>query len=66
MVYKRQADVNRLVAKKEQLTHTQRAWQEDWSPEHRGRLTAKLIKNVSKYVERRHGEVNFLGQTASQ
>lgn len=40
-------------------TDTMQKWQEEWDNEVNGRWTYRLIPNVSTWMNRKHGEVNF-------
>lgn len=39
--------------------YTMLYWQEKWQEEKRGRWTARLIKNLAEWIERKHGETNY-------
>ena len=40
--------------------NTMERWQAEWDASEKGRWTYKLIPNISTWVNRRHGEVNFI------
>ena len=46
-------------AKNEERAKTMEEWQDQWSRSTKGRWTNRLIPNISPWIERRHGEVNF-------
>ncbi|XP_054259342.1 uncharacterized protein LOC128984085 [Macrosteles quadrilineatus] len=56
------ADALNKEAYRLRLARVQRTfqmWQESWERETRGRWTARLIRQVQPWVERRHGEVDY-------
>jgi hypothetical protein len=46
-------------ARREVRPRSRSQWQEDWSSSTNGRWTHRLIPEISVWVDRRHGEVNF-------
>lgn len=58
-IYRRKAEGNPDTVQAEERTRTLRCWQEDWELEQRGMWTRQLIGEVTPWVERRHGEVDY-------
>lgn len=46
-------------ADREERARTLRVWQERWETERRGRWTARLIGDVSNWINREHGETGY-------
>jgi len=47
------------VNRPQERRHTVALWQERWNGESRGRWTARLIKDLTQWTERKHGEVGY-------
>lgn len=45
--------------KRTERVETIQKWQNRWSSETRGRWTARLITDLNKWVNRKHGEINY-------
>lgn len=58
-IYRRQGDIGKDAARSEERSRTFQQWQHSWEHDTRGRWTARLIKQVQPWLERRHGEVNY-------
>ena len=58
-IYQRQGEIGKDAARAEERSRTYQQWQQSWERETRGRWTARLIKQVQPWVERRHGEVDY-------
>ena len=58
-MYRRRAEHSLETAKREEREHTLRRWQEDWSNETRGRWTRRVIDQISPWIGRKHGEINY-------
>ncbi|XP_054283430.1 uncharacterized protein LOC129000490 [Macrosteles quadrilineatus] len=58
-IYQRQGYIGKDAARTEERSRTFQMWQESWERETRGRWTARLIRQVQPWVERRHGEVDY-------
>lgn len=48
-----------VTDRREERLETYTTWQREWESATAGRWTYQLIPNVQKWVERRHGQVNF-------
>jgi len=58
-IYRRQGDIGKDAARSEERSRTFQQWQHSWEHDNRGRWTARLIKQVQPWLERRHGEVDY-------
>lgn len=52
-------DINRKSIKLNARKRLYQKWQLRWDTDQTGRWTHKLIPNIEKWVERKHGEINF-------
>lgn len=50
---------NRETRTREARAQTMQRWQDRWNSESRGRWTARLITDLDKWVNRKHGEINY-------
>ncbi|XP_046666484.1 uncharacterized protein LOC124358233 [Homalodisca vitripennis] len=55
-IYQRQGEIGKDTARTEERSRTYQQWQNSWQQDARGRWTARLIKQIQPWVERRHGE----------
>lgn len=58
-IFLRKAEAGRKKARLEERARTIESWQTTWERDTKGRWTAKLIQQVSPWIERRHGEVGY-------
>jgi len=58
-IYRRRAEANRATVATEEREHTLVEWQTSWEADPRGRWTARLIPDVRRWTERKHGEVGY-------
>lgn len=58
-VFLRKSEVGRKIASQEERSRTMECWQASWDQDSRGRWTAKLIRLVRPWYERKHGEVGY-------
>lgn len=61
-IYARAENSGRQVCRVNERGHTLNLWHQIGKPENRGRLTARLFKDIHPLVKRRHGEVVDLTQ----
>jgi hypothetical protein len=59
LIYDTKDDLGTMEAKAEAREYVMLRWQERWQTESRGRWTARLIGNLGRWVDRKHGEVNY-------
>ncbi|KAF6210113.1 hypothetical protein GE061_015869 [Apolygus lucorum] len=58
-IFDRRNEGDRSRIAKEERDCTMVSWQEIWTREYRGRWTARLVPNIQKWTDRKHGELNF-------
>ena len=58
-IYLRKDEHSKIRVKREERDRSLLEWQEEWEREHRGRWTARLIKQLKPWLSREHGEVNY-------
>lgn len=58
-IYWLSADLGRKEATARARSDTMEAWQRRWQESVKGRWTARLVKVLSTWTNRKHGEVNF-------
>ena len=59
VIFERQPDIEKIEAKRQARTRSMELWQKRWEEDTRGRWTARLIKQLQPWVERKHGAVDF-------
>ncbi|XP_046662935.1 uncharacterized protein LOC124355826 [Homalodisca vitripennis] len=58
-IYQRKGEIGKDTARTEERSRKYQQWQNSWQKDTRGRWTARLIKQIQPWVERRHGEVDY-------
>lgn len=58
-VHRRKLEIGKIAAKEECRARTIAAWKNRWQEDTRGRWTFRLISDLTAWVGRGHGEVNY-------
>ena len=59
LIYKRKGQVDTVQTHKKARARTMAQWQERWTSDTKGSWTARLIKQLAEWTDRKHDEINI-------